>query len=72
MQTVVDYNHSVRQALLPFGEAGRGLHNGVATAFLECCECKLVAIECVSLQCQEDAAFRTVAGVGGDDGVLFV
>ena len=72
LQTVVDYNHPVRQALLPFGEAGRGFHNGIATAFLECSECKLVAIECVALQCQEDAAFRTVAGVGGDDGVLFV
>ena len=46
--------------------------DGVGAAFLECCQCKLVAVERCPSQSQEDAALRTVARIGSDARVLLV
>ena len=46
--------------------------DGHSTTLVKRLCCKLVAVKQVALQCDENAAFRTVAAVGGDDGMLLV
>jgi hypothetical protein len=48
----------------------RLIDNCIGAAFLQGCGGKLVAIEGLSFEGEEDGALGTVAAVGGDDGML--
>ena len=48
----------------------RFIDNGIGAAFLQGCGGKLVAIEGLSFEGEEDGALGTVAAVGSDDGML--
>ena len=48
------------------------VHDGIGTTLLQGAFGKAVAVELVAFQGQEDAAFRAVATVGGNDGMLLI